>query len=240
MVEEDIGCCGTFQKWVIFFINIILFIFGIIQLSVAAYVIAGGTEGLGFALDLLGDNDSAIKSMLAFGILIVFISFWGCYGAVKENLCLLWIYTFSLFFLIIGQSMTVAVIAVSLKYGDTIFESLWKDLEPDTITDIEMAYDCCSFYGDNANETWAGDVEDYEECYADYGYSESCWGKFERNIEENYDMMKIITAVFMGFQIFIYFCAHFLMQNIAEAEGIEAEKEKMNDVEIERRKPPIV
>jgi len=240
MVEEDIGCCGTFQKWLIFFINAILFIFGIIQLSVAAYVMGGGTEGLGFALDLLGDNDSAINSMLAFGILVVFISFWGCYGAAKENNCLLWIYTFILFFLIIGQAMTVAVFAVSVEYGDTIFESLWQKLDADTIADIEMAYECCSFNGNNANETWPADVEDYEECNVDYGYTETCWGKFERNIEENYDMVKVITAVFMGFQILIYFCAHLLMQNIAEAEGIEEEKEKMNDVEIERRNPPLV
>merc|ERR1719419_103507 len=229
---EDIGCCATIQKWLIFIINIILFIFGIIQISVAGYVMAGGTEGLGFAADLFDGNDSAVNSLLAFGIIILFVSFWGCLGAKKESMFMLWMYAIILFLMIIGQSMALAVVTVSIKYGDTIFESLWKDLEADTISDIEAAYDCCSFNGDNANDTWAGDVAEYADCVSLNGWTESCWGKFESTIDENYDMVKVITAIFMGVQILIYLSAHYVMQSIAEAEGVEDARE----IQIERHK----
>jgi len=223
MVDEDIGCCATIQKWLIFFVNFVLFIYGAIQVGVACYVYSGGSEGLGFAADVLDGNDSATKLMLTFGIIILFVSFQGCVGAKKESRCILWIYAATLFLMLMGQAMTVAVVTVSIKYGDTIFESLWKDLEPDTISDIELSYECCSFNGDNANETWAGDVTEYDECTAENSFDpmETCWGKFERTIDENYDMVKMITAIFLGIQILIYFSAQYVIQSIAEAEGVE-------------------
>jgi len=220
MVDEDIGCCATIQKWLIFIINIILFIFGIIQISVAGYVMAGGTEGLGFAADLFDGNDSAVNSLLAFGIIILFVSFWGCLGAKKESMFMLWMYAVILFLMIIGQSMALAVVTVSVKYGDTIFESLWNDLEADTRSDIEAAYECCSFNGVHANET-----AEFADCVFTNGWTESCWSKFESTIDENYDMVKVITAIFMGVQILIYLSAHYVMQSIAEAEGVENAQE---------------
>jgi len=224
MVDEDIGCCATFQKWVIFFVNFVLFIFGIVQMAIACYILAGGSEGLEFASDVEG-NDSAVNALLAFGILLAFVSLQGCLGAKRESKCLLWMYAIILLFMIIGQAMVVAVVAVSVKYGDSIFESLWKDLEPDTISDIEAAYQCCSFNGDST-DTWAGDVTEYNQCILDNSFDpmETCWGKFERTIEENYDMVKIVTALIMGTQILIYLITHFVIQSIAEAEGAEAGK----------------
>jgi len=225
MVDEDIGCCATIQKWLIFFVNFILFIFGVTQIGIAAYVLAAGSESLGFAADLLDGNDSAVKAMLAFGIIVVFISFQGCVGAKKESKCLLWIYAIILFFMIMGQAMTVAVVAVSVEYGDSIFESLWKELDADTISDIEVAYECCSFNGDaeNANDTWAGDVTEYDECVSANSFDpmETCWGKFSGKIDDNYEMVKMITASILGIQTLIYFCTHYVIQSIAEAEGAE-------------------
>jgi len=238
MVDEDIGCCATIQKWLIFIVNFILFIFGVVQMGIAAYVIAGGSEGAEFASEIEG-NDSAVKFILAFGVLLVIISFCGCCGAKKESKCMLWIYATILFFMIMGQAMVVAVVAVSVKYGDSIFESLWKNLESDTISDIEEAYECCSFNGDS-NDTWAGDVTEYNECTATNSFDpmETCWGKFEDTIDDNYDMVKIVTALILGVQSLIYFSAHFIIQAIAEAEGVE-DAEMVKDVEFASVKPKV-
>jgi len=227
MVEEDIGCCATLQKWLIFIVNVILFIFGTVQIGVACYVLAAGSESLGFAADLLDGNESAVQAMLAFGIIIVFISFVACVGAKRESICLLWLYAFILFFMIMGQAMTVAVTGVSVEYGDSIFESLWKKLDADRIDDIEQTYKCCSFNGEDPSNTWPADADEFTECSGENSFSpmETCWGKFEVTISDNYDMVKIITIIVLAVQTLIYFSTHFVIQSIAEAEGVEAEKE---------------
>jgi len=227
MVDEDIGCCATIQKWLIFIVNIILFIFGVAQIGVACYVLAAGSDSLGFAADVLDGNDSAVQSMLAFGIILVIISFVACVGAKKESICMLWVYAVILFFMIMGQAMTVAVTAVSVEYGDSIFESLWKELDADRIDDIEQTYKCCSFNGEDAAATWPADSDQYTACSSANNWlpMETCWGKFESTINDNYDMVKIITVIVLTVQIVIYFSTHFVIQSIAEAEGVEAQNE---------------
>jgi len=230
MVDADLSCCATLQKWIICIVNIILFIFGMVQMGVAVYVLQAGSESLGFAAEVLDGNDTAVQAMLSFGILIAFISLLACCGAAKESICMLWVYAILLFFMIMGQAMTVAVTAVSVEYGDSIFESLWKKLDADTIDDIEQTYECCSFNGDQANNTWPADADQYTACSSenDWDPMETCWGKFERNIDENYDLVKAITIIVLAVQIIIYFSTHFVIQSIAEAEGIEAEKTEKN------------
>merc|ERR550534_2024641 len=190
-----------------------LFIFGAIQIGIACYVLAAGSDSLGFAADVLDGNDSAVQSLLAFGIIIVFISFLACVGASKESKCLLWMYAIVLFFMIMGQAMIVAVTAVSVEYGDSIFSSLWKELSDEAVDKIQQTYQCCSFNGDNPT----GDVADYNACAgenSDWDPIESCWTKFETNVNDNYDMVKIITSIFLGIQVVIYFSTHYVIQSI--------------------------
>jgi len=223
MVDEDIGCCATLQKWLIFIVNFLLFIFGCVQIGVAAYIITSDQDDLDFASEVMSGDDTTMKALLAFGIIVVFISFLGCCGAKKESKCLLWLYAIVLFFMIMGQSMTVAVAGVSIEYGDSIFESLWKELDAETITDIEENYECCSFNGDD-DYTYAADADEYDTCYSNNGWTETCWGMFETKIEDNYDMVQTIASIFLGVQVVIYFSTHYVIQSIAQAEGVEREK----------------
>jgi len=218
MVELD--CCASMQIILIFTVNIILFIVGVVQIGIASYILGGGTEYLGFAADIYDGNDSAVNATLAFGVIFVVISFWACCGALRHSKCMLWVYAIVLFFMIMGQAMTVAALAVSVEYGESIFGELWAELEPETIDDIENTYECCSFNG-NSPDTSMVDNENYISCLADKGFEESCWQKFEDDIDENYNMVRIVTAVFLGIQILIYFSTHYVIQSIAEAEGQE-------------------
>jgi len=236
----DLGCCGNFHKLLVFIVNIVLCIFGFTQVGVAIYVVAAGaagTDGLGFSADVLEGNDSAIQAMLAFGILIVIISFVACIGAAKESICLLWVYAVVLFFMIMGQAMVIAVTGVSVEYGDSIFESLWKKLDADTIEDIEQTYMCCSFNGKDAVNTWEADAIQFTSCSTENSWTpmETCWGKFEKTINNNFDMVRIITSIVLAVQVVIYFSTHFVIQSIAEAEGVEAQ----NDIEISRGVPSV-
>lgn len=236
----ELGCCATIQKWLIFLVNITLFLFGTFQIGIASYILIADTDNLSFASDVLQGNDTAVNMILVFGILFVFISFWGCLGAVRKNKCMLWIYAFVLFLMILGQAMAVVVVGMSVEYGDSIFESLWQKLENDTITDIENTYECCSFNG-NSNMSWVADVENFEDCSAinDFEPMESCWGKFEGQIDGNYKFVKYATSVFLGFQIIIYFSTHYVIQSIAESEGNKEARREIRE-EIEMNNTPQV
>jgi len=226
MVDEDIGCCASIQKWLIVIVNIILFIAGTIQIGFTCYVLVAGSDSLGFAADVLDGNETFIHAMLAFGIVIVVISLVACVGAKMESKCMLWVYAVILFFMIMGQAMVVCVTAVSMEYGDSIFQSLWRRLDADTIEDIEQTYKCCSFNGENLDTSWPADAAEYTVCSSenDWNPMETCWGKFKSNVDENYGMIKMITIIILAMQVVIYFSTHFVIQAIAEAEGIEREK----------------
>merc|ERR1719189_1732210 len=112
----------------IFAINIVLFIVGIVQIGISSYFLVAGSDELGFASDVYQGNDSAVHATLAFGVLFVIISFWACCGAIKHSKCMLWIYAIVMFFIIMGQAMTVAALAVSVDYGDSIFGEMWREL----------------------------------------------------------------------------------------------------------------
>jgi len=218
MVELD--CCASMQVVIIFIVNIILFFVGVVQIGIAAYFLTGGSEDLGFISDIYDGNDSAVNALLAFGVWFAIISFWGCCGAARHSKCMLWVYAIVLFFMIMGQAMTVAALAVSVNYGESIFGELWSDLEPETIDDIENTYECCSFNGNSLDST-SDDSTNYATCLLEKGFEESCWEKFEDEIDENYEMVETATAVFLGFQILIYLSTHYVIQSIAEAEGME-------------------
>merc|ERR1719189_2618115 len=105
----------------IFAINIVLFIVGIVQIGISSYFLVAGSDDLGFVSDVYQGDDSAVNSTLAMGVLFVIISFWACCGAQRHSKCMLWVYAIALFFIIMGQAMTVAALGVSIDYGESIF-----------------------------------------------------------------------------------------------------------------------
>lgn len=217
MLTEELSSCGIIQKWLIFVVNIIMFLFGLIQIAFASYILAED-KNLGFASDLLdGDNTISIW-ILGCGIFILFISFWACMGARRESKCMLWIYAIIILSMILGEAITVGIVTISLKYGDHILGSIWQDLKLETISTIEKEYGCCSFNGNSTN-TWLYDANVWTANCSEV--NETCWEKFEDQIDSNYSMIIIVTSWLLGVQILIYLSTHYVIQSIAEANGIE-------------------
>jgi len=217
MLTEDLSFCVIMQKWFIFGVNIILFIFGLIQIGFGSYILVDD-EILGFASNLLDEDNSISTLILGSGAVIVFISFCACMGARRESKCMLWIYAIIILSMILGEAITVGAVSVSFQYGDTILGSIWQELDPNATNTIEEEYGCCSFNG-NSNNTWFDDANKYKDYCSPL--NETCWEKFEDQIGNSYSMIITITSVFIGFQILIYLCTHYVIQSIAEAKGIE-------------------
>jgi len=231
---EELGCCATTQKWLIFLVNIFLFIIGLAQIGVASYILAAGSDDLGFASELFEGNDTAVNLLLALGIIYVFISFWACVGAMRHSKCMLWIYALIFLLMILGQAISIAIVTASERYLDSIFGSLWQELNPDTIDDIQDTYKCCSFNG-NANDTWIGDAENFQDCSQNSGFDpmQSCWQKFKDGIDDNFIMVMIVSRIFLVFQILIYFSTHYVIMSIAKAErGADARDKLVESVEM--------
>jgi len=226
----ELGCCATTQKIVIVTINLILFLVGTVQVIIAILFLT--TDKMDFFTDVVDGNNDVVYAFMGLGIVFVVISFWAFVGAIRHSKWMLWTYALILFLLIIGQSMAIAVTTVSVKYGDSIFGEMWQKLDEDTIDEIETRYECCSFHG-NSNDTWTADEDDFEECSNENSFDpmQSCWEKFNTDIEDNYYTVLGATSVFMGLQIIIYLSTHYVIQSIAEADGgAEAQNQKESEM----------
>jgi len=223
MEEEDTGCCGSCHKWFIFIVNFLLFLIGALQVGIAGYLLIDAPEGVVvFTTDVLG-NDSGVRHMLVFGSVLIFLSFLGCIGAKRENRCILWIYAFILFLLISFQAMSLGQVDVYIQHSEPIFGSMWKNLENDTVINIEETFGCCSFNGADQENSWESDVSRYDNCNTTYPGLvqpiETCWAKFNSEIEQNYLNLKRIFLLFILLQILIYFSTQYMIHTIVATES---------------------
>jgi len=87
---------ANFVKYLLFLINFLLVLTGIIILSVGATV-QGVYHGFHFFLD--GQYLSIPSLLIAIGVIIFIVSFFGCCGAYKENYCM--VLTFAVFMIVV-------------------------------------------------------------------------------------------------------------------------------------------
>ncbi|KAJ8913464.1 hypothetical protein NQ315_013844 [Exocentrus adspersus] len=91
--------CGNFMKYSLFIVNLIIFLGGVIVVSLGIWTVVDKS----FANDLLGTNlyAGAVYILIATGLLVIIISCLGCLGSVKEVRCMLVIYFISLFLIFV-------------------------------------------------------------------------------------------------------------------------------------------
>merc|ERR550534_366858 len=96
--------------------------------------------------------------VVGLGICVGFISFLGCCGACKENKCLLWCYSFLLFWLILAQTVGLTVCAIGETYTEDFLSDCWESLSTADQQKIEDQYECCSFNGNSTSATQADEI----------------------------------------------------------------------------------
>jgi len=213
MDQEDkkpkLGCCGCMEKWFLGIVNFILFIVGIAQLGCGIYVMSSN------ASTWTGSGLSNFITIL--GACVAFIAFLGCCGAVKEIKCVLWVYAFLLFWIIIAQCVGLTICALGESYTEDFLRDGWNQLSTADQAKIEDDYECCSFNG-NSNHTTAADKQDYDDCLkTNPTYKQSCWEKVHGEVERNLKSITIAVAIVVFSQILFLFITMALINGITMA-----------------------
>jgi len=207
--KKELGFCGCMEKWFLWIVNIILFIVGVAEIGAGAYAMSSdSTTWTGSDLP---------KFAIGMGVLVGFIAFLGCCGAARENKCMLWLYAFILFWVILAQTSGLTVCAVGSSYTKEFLSTCWDNLSAADIGKIEDGYDCCSFNGSSDDAT-AADQADYTECTGEHPtWTQTCWDKVHTDVESNLKSISIAVGVVLASQIIFLFMTMALITGITKS-----------------------
>jgi len=91
---------GCFTKFFLFVLNFIVFALGVSVITLASLILHHGSQ----FKDLLDEGTLTVPIvLLVFGVVITFIGFFGCFGALRESPCLLYSYASIVLVLLIAQ-----------------------------------------------------------------------------------------------------------------------------------------
>merc|ERR1719357_980218 len=128
--------------------------------------------------------------VVGMGFCVAFIAFLGCFGAIRENKCMLWIYAFLLFWIILAQTVGLTVCAIGETYTEEFLSDFWDSL---SIEDQEAYTECLE-----VNPT----------------YVESCWDKVHGQVFKNLRSVTIAVAIVVVSQIIFLFMTMALINGI--------------------------
>jgi len=231
MVEKDNGyckgCCVKHHKLFILIVNFILFIAGVFEVVLSVNAISAEADSAQeLSRKLLGDKyDFNIGMILFYGVVLICLSFLGCMSVKRKTKCMIWTYACFIIFIMICEAMNMGISAVLFTFGKPIHEFLWKELDNDSVINIEKIFECCSFNGTDTENTWAGDVAEYSNCTSTYSWNpmKTCWEKFGSTIDiENHNLEHNISY-FIVIQMFVCVSMAILIQKITTTEEINTE-----------------
>lgn len=209
--SRELGFCGCMEKWFLWVVNMILFIVAIAEIGAGAYAMSSNST--------TWTGSDLPKFTIGMGVLVGFIAFLGCCGAAKENRCMLRLYAFVLFWVVLAQTSGLTVCAIGSTYTKEFLSTCWDNLSVVDIGKIEDAYHCCSFDG-NSTDATTKDQSDYQDCVSAHStWTESCWEKAHSDVESNFKSISIAVAIVLAAQIIFLFMTMALITGITKSEA---------------------
>jgi len=142
---NQLSCGLQVSKKILIGINVFFLIFGAIIIGLGAYTMAGDT-GIYY-------SKSLPTAIVVLGCFILVLSFFGCFGAMKENRVLLLIYAVILLILFLCLLIVACVILADKAKVDSFLGDTWSSASPQTKAQLQSDFTCCGFY--SYNDTFA-------------------------------------------------------------------------------------
>ncbi|XP_068223549.1 tetraspanin-33-like [Palaemon carinicauda] len=201
--RRDYSYISPCVKWALFFFNFIFWIFGLLILAIGLYGVVFtaqdlyGLKSVEIAYIIITDLSGV---MVALGSIIFIVSFAGCVGALRENLCLLKLYFWSLTIFLIAELMfAIACIIFPWKSREILESILSKRLVEEYresqntqnfVDFLQSEFYCCGITSDGYHD-W--NSNEYFECSEtnpsaeECGVPPSCCKSYKQGM--NYDIM---------------------------------------------------
>ncbi|TGZ66920.1 hypothetical protein CRM22_005086 [Opisthorchis felineus] len=139
-------------KCAVFFFNIICFICALLLIIVGSWVQVKFSD---YGPELQKVWQAAPIALIVLGAVILLVSFLGCCGAIKENVCMLYTYGVLLVILLIAEIVAAVMTVVYKDKIDPEIEKILKDAVRDypkpeiqqSIDLIQKTFECCGATG---------------------------------------------------------------------------------------------
>ncbi|XP_022288119.2 tetraspanin-33-like [Crassostrea virginica] len=184
---KDYSKINPLLKYFLFFENVLIWLVGLAMTAIGAYVLYIKDKVVKDAFDFFLDPATL---MTTGGAIIVFITFFGCMGALRENTCFLKTYNYILSFFFLGEMALIILIFVFYyvpesrdKLGifpkDSLSQAIDKyGVEDDDdmvnlIDNIQKTLQCCGLAdSDDGYKDWSSN--DYYHCNKSNKSPEAC------------------------------------------------------------------
>jgi len=196
-------------KYSMFAFNFVFWMFGALLMGIGTYAaIENWKQGQGFRLENVFDVIFNLAFLLIIlGGIIFIVSFAGCIGALRENMCLLRFYSLTLlvFFLV---EMALAALGfifpnkltdfLENKFSDELISNYRDDLDFQYVVDlVQTEFECCGISSDGFRD-WSKNI--YFNCTDDNQSVFRC-GVPSSCCKESYRMESGLIKIRCGFEV---------------------------------------
>lgn len=172
---SDLEGCNSVIKYLVFIFNFLFFVIGCALLGLGIYLKVGDNKFIDVTEELSSISKYATLGnlMIAIGVIILVVAFFGCCGAIKESSCLLTLF-FSFLLLIFILELAAGIFgfvqrseiekqmkedfldAIRNKYDGKVDTPVTK-----TIDEFQKKFKCCGYttFGDWKNSTYYNNKE---------------------------------------------------------------------------------
>lgn len=209
MPNQHFSYISSWVKYSMFAFNFVFWMFGAVLIGVGAYAaIENWKQGQSFRLENVFDVIFNLAFLLVIlGGVVFIVSFAGCIGALRENMCLLRFYSLTLlvFFLV---EMALAALGfifpnkltnfLETKFSDELISNYRDDLDFQHVVDlVQTEFECCGI-SSNGYKDWSKNI--YFNCTEDNLSVFSC-GVPSSCCKESYRMESGLIKIRCGFEV---------------------------------------
>ncbi|XP_017077588.2 protein late bloomer [Drosophila eugracilis] len=157
------------------------------------------------AIDKIAPKDQLILGMyIAVGSIVFLLSFFGCYGAVKESICVTWSYAISMLVMLIISIVLLFVFRMHFDEASLtkLQQAFGKQTNTyDAMAEYQKQYKCCGIY--KLKDYLDASLTVPSSCYDenDFLYKDGCLTEMETHHEELLKGPKMVGWMLMVIEI---------------------------------------